>query len=396
MEVVGAQVGNGVPKTVVAAVTAAFLELGRAGRQVEFIMGDKNLFGGNLEKVRQGFDCGAAAVHKGAGVQQVQVEALPLNAGIQPVVLLFGAQRLARIAGQRFDEQGAGVVAGILVVGTGVPQSNHHDNILCHSPLPPELLLLAAFLAFGFLGVVRLGTLRLVDRGNRQVVVFALLQRRNTNAFRQFQVAQVNHLIHLYVRQVDFDEFRQVLRQTRNFNFRHQAESNATEGLDGRSGVFVEQVNRYLNNDFVVFVNALEVSVGQQQFVWVALQIFQDNAFFLALNVDGQDVREEGFVFEGLFQLVVPDGYRSCVFAATVDDGRDFTLFATQAAARTSPLIVTRKCFNYEFLGHGMYLVIHLNGPRPGLEQMSSLKGQLSGLLKESGAQLDSRPENCL
>jgi len=43
-----------------------------------------------------------------------------------------------------------------------------------------------------------------------------------------------------------------------------------------------------------------------------------------------------------------------------------------------------------------MYLVIHLNGPRPGLEQMSSLKGQLSGLLKESGAQLDSRPENCL
>ena len=101
-------------------------------------MGDKNLFGGNLEKVRQGFDCGAAAVHKGAGVQQVQVEALPLNAGIQPVVLLFGAQRLARIAGQRFDEQGAGVVAGILVVGTGVPQSNHHDNILCHSPLPPE------------------------------------------------------------------------------------------------------------------------------------------------------------------------------------------------------------------------------------------------------------------
>src|SRR5690554_7237154 len=98
MEVLGAQVGNGVPKTVVAAVTAAFLELGRAGRQVEFIVGDKNLFGGNLEKVRQGFDCGAAAVHKGAGVQQVQVEALPLNAGIQPVVLLFGAQRLARIA----------------------------------------------------------------------------------------------------------------------------------------------------------------------------------------------------------------------------------------------------------------------------------------------------------
>src|SRR5690606_41823535 len=108
----------------------------------------------------------------------------------------------------------------------------------------------------------RSGILRLGSRGVRQVVVFALLQGRITIAFRQFQVAQVNYLIHFHVSQVDFDEFRQVLRQTRNFNFRHQAESNATEGLDGRSGVFVEQVNRYLNKDFVVFVNALEVGVG--------------------------------------------------------------------------------------------------------------------------------------
>src|SRR5690554_1196870 len=206
-----------------------------------------------------------------------------------------------------------------------------------------------------------------MDRHNRQVVVFALLQRRNTNAFRQFQVAQVNHLIHLYVRQVDFDELRQVLRQTRNFNFRHQTESNATEGLDGRSGVFVEQVNRYLNKDFVVFVNALEVGVGQQRLVWVALQVFQDNALFLAVQFEGKNVREESLILQSFFQLVVPDGDGNGFFVRTIDDSRDFPFLTTQAAARTSPLIVTRKCFNNKFLGHDMYLNRHLNCPRPGV-----------------------------
>jgi hypothetical protein len=55
------------------------------------------------------------------------------------VVLLFGTERLARSTGQSFDEESAGVMAGILVVSAGISQTNHHDNILHHSPLPSSV-----------------------------------------------------------------------------------------------------------------------------------------------------------------------------------------------------------------------------------------------------------------
>lgn len=77
--------------------------------------------------------------------------------------------------------------------------------------------------------------------------------------------------------------------------------------------------------------------MGQQKLVRVTLKILQDYALFLAIQFNGQDVREEGFVFQSFFQLVVPDGNRSGFFTGAINDGRNFTLFATQAAARTSP-----------------------------------------------------------
>ena len=200
-----------------------------------------------------------------------------------------------------------------------------------------------AFFAFS---VVRLGAFRLVDRGNWQVVVFALLQSGNFNAFRQFQVAQVNYLVHLDSGHVHFDELGQVLRQTDHFNFGHGVGDHATAFLDANAAVFVDEVQRYVNVNLVVLVNAQEVGVSQDGLVRMTLQILQDHALFFALNVDGQDVREEGFVFDGLFQLVVPDGDRSCVFAATVDDGRNLTLFAMQAL-KTLPMSVLYGVFLY-------------------------------------------------
>ena len=62
LEIVGAQMGDGVAQPVVAAVAAAFLEFGRAGRQVKLVVGNQNLFRGDLEEVRQGLDGSAAAV----------------------------------------------------------------------------------------------------------------------------------------------------------------------------------------------------------------------------------------------------------------------------------------------------------------------------------------------
>ena len=198
-------------------------------------------------------------------------------------------------------------------------------------------------------------------------MILTLEQGGNLDVFRQLQIAQVNYLVHLDTGHVDFDEFGQVLRQTDHFNFVDLVVRYAAVELDSRCGVFVDEVQRYVDVDLVVLVNAQEVSVGQDRLVRVTLQILQDYAFFLATELDGQDVREEGFVFQGLFQLVVLDGNRSSVFSATIDDGRNFTLLTTQAAARTSPLIVARKCFDNKFLRHGNNLIRHLNCPRPGV-----------------------------
>ena len=65
---------------------------------------------------------------------------------------------------------------------------------------------------------------------------------------------------------------------------------NAALELDGRCSFFVQEVQRYVNVDFVILVNAQEVSVGQQRLVRVTLQILQDHAFFLAFQFDGQNV----------------------------------------------------------------------------------------------------------
>lgn len=129
----------------------------------------------------------------------MQVKTLPLNAGVEPVVLLVRAERLARFTGQRVDEQGAGIVAGTGIVRAWISQANNHDDILSHLPLPssvPELLLLVfAFLSFlfllfwlfTFLGVFAFfgfGSTRLVNGGHWQVVIFTMGQGSDVDALR--------------------------------------------------------------------------------------------------------------------------------------------------------------------------------------------------------------------
>src|SRR5690554_185475 len=130
--------GYSVSQTVVATVSSAFFKLGGAGREIQLVVSNQYLTGRDFEKVCECFYRKAAAIHESSGIQQVELKALQLNAGIVPVVFLFGAERLTRFAGQCFNEEGAGIMAGILVVRTGVTQPNHHDNILCHLPTPPE------------------------------------------------------------------------------------------------------------------------------------------------------------------------------------------------------------------------------------------------------------------
>ena len=140
-----------------------------------------------------------------------------------------------------------------------------------------------------------------MDSHYRQVVIFTLEQGGNLDVFRQFQVAQVNYLVHLDSGHVHFDELGQVLRQTDHFNFVDLVVRYTAVELDSRCGVFVDEVQRYVDVDLVVLVNTQEVSVGQDRLVRVTLQILQDYAFFLAVQLNGQNVGEECFVLQGFF-----------------------------------------------------------------------------------------------
>src|SRR5690554_7328663 len=72
--VVVAQLGNGVAKSVVPTVTTAFLAANHAGGQVELVMGDQDLLGGDAIEAGQRGNRLTAAVHVGGGDKQTRSE----------------------------------------------------------------------------------------------------------------------------------------------------------------------------------------------------------------------------------------------------------------------------------------------------------------------------------
>ncbi|MNN07062.1 hypothetical protein D3C81_1198800 [compost metagenome] len=142
--------------------------------------------------------------------------------------------------------------------------------------------------------------------------------------------------------QVDFDEFRQILRQAGNFHFRHGVGDFATLQLHGISAFGVDEVQRYGSVQLVVGDDADEVGVQDEAFGRMALQGLDHDGFNLAVDVQGEHVAEHSLVFQQLGEILgqQADGQRSGF--ATVDHGRNQAGVATQAAARTFPQVGTR------------------------------------------------------
>jgi len=180
-----------------------------------------------------------------------------------------------------------------------------------------------------------------VDVGNRQVVISALSQSSDSNAFRQLQVRQVDDLIQFNGSHVDFDELRQIFRQAVNFHFSHGVGDNAAF-LDACTAVFVNEVQRDVDGHFVAGNNAQEVSVHDYRLGRVTLQCFQQHVFFLAVDGQADDVGVESFVFQGFFQFACFQSNVLRSLVTTVNDGGNQISVTTQAAARTFPQVSTR------------------------------------------------------
>src|SRR5690606_18051907 len=136
------------------------------------------------------------------------------------------------------------------------------------------------------------------DANYGQVVIGTHVEGAQLNTGRQFQVAQVQGLAQLQIGNIDFDEFRQVLRQTHDFNFSQQVGNDTAAHFHAYAGIFVEEVQRYVHVQLVGCINALEVHVNGVGLGRVALQVFQYDLNVVAVQLQGQYVRVERFAFQ--------------------------------------------------------------------------------------------------
>lgn len=173
--------------------------------------------------------------------------------------------------------------------------------------------------------------------GNSQVVTVS--QSNELNAFRGFDVRQVNDGADFSVAQVDFDELRQVFRQAGHFDFSDNVR-NLAAFLDRSS--FVDEVHWNDSGQFLTSNNAYEVSVHHVAFGRVTLQRLDHDVLLGAANVQFDNVAESRFVFEqfGNFFGQHADGFRG--FVATVNYSWNQACETTQAAARTFPQVGTQ------------------------------------------------------
>src|SRR3989344_3260868 len=175
-----------------------------------------------------------------------------------------------------------------------------------------------------------------VDVGNSLVI--AVCQSNKLNAFRGFEVGQVNDRTDFSVSQVDFDELRQIFRQAGNFDLGNNVRDFAA--FLGRC-FFVDEVHWNDSGQLLAGNYAYEVSVHHVAFGRVTLQSFDYDVLLGATNVQLDDVAVSRFVFEqfGNFFGQHADGFRG--FVATVNYSWNQACETTQAAARTFPQVGT-------------------------------------------------------
>ena len=104
--------------------SAAQLELGFTGRDVEFVVRHQNLLRLNFEKFRQSADRFARQVHVGLRLKQPNGLAVDGGTGHQAVIAALGHQRHFEFSGHSIDPPESGVVAGVFVFVARIAQAD--------------------------------------------------------------------------------------------------------------------------------------------------------------------------------------------------------------------------------------------------------------------------------
>src|SRR5699024_838095 len=97
------------------------------------------------------------------------------------------------------------------------------------------------------------------DRGGGDgLVVFTGVDYRG-NAGRQLQRGQVDRVTDFQLGQIDFDRFRQVFRQARDFQIDRDVVDDAARQLDGWRDVRIHEMQCDLDGNLLVGIDALEI-----------------------------------------------------------------------------------------------------------------------------------------
>ena len=184
-----------------------------------------------------------------------------------------------------------------------------------------------------------LGT-RMMDRDDRLVAPVREIDQRHARGQRN--VRQALDVVDLHRREIDFEKFRQILRQAHDLHEVEQMRNHAALRLHAGRARAALEVQRDHHADLLVLQHALQVHVQDLVLRRVALHVLDDGSLRLVLDLQSEDRGEETLVHQQRQQVLVVEKYLARLVVPAIEDRRYFPGSA-QAAARTLPLhAVTR------------------------------------------------------
>jgi hypothetical protein len=157
----------------------------------------------------------------------------------------------------------------------------------------------------------------------------------------------VQRLVEVQARDVDLEEFRQILRQALHHELIPQVRHHAALGLHARCRLLALVVQRHRQADRFVLEYPLQVHVHDLVLPRVALHVAQDRRLRLVTDLQLHDRGVELLVVECKPQPGVVKGQRARFALAAVED-RGYAPRVTQAAARTLPLVIAELRGQFE------------------------------------------------
>src|SRR5947207_15386186 len=182
----------------------------------------------------------------------------------------------------------------------------------------------------------RLGLLgtRSMDRYDRRV---ALRELRNRHPCGQRDVRQELGVVEAHVREIQRQEFRQVLRQAADLDVGAHVRYHAALGLDAGRHALSAEVDRQPDTDRLVLDHALQIHVHDHVLRRVHLHVLDDGFLGALADLQPHDRGVEALVGDHGEKILLVENEGLGILAGAVQDGGDLAR-VTQAAACTLAL----------------------------------------------------------